>query len=472
MGRYRTYCLFVGLGIIAGMIPAAIASRGGADPAFNGGIAALAATCSSCHAYNQGPGGVELLGLPRRYRSGEVYGLSVRVSDPQQVGAGFQISAETTAGHQGALLRSDTLNTQFSPGGGTDFLTHTSDGVDDSIDNWLPSGSYTYNLGWQAPANDVGPITFFVAGNAVNDANSFFGDRYYATDATIPFAIPGDADGDTDIDLSDYVAFQNCFLGNPFPAGCEYVDMDDDAVIGAEDISPWNAARTGPTATLPADYVLADAIRGGKLYQHWWLATGSPEPTGDHPLYPPAGSQSGSVTFECNECHGWDYEGVSGQYASGPHFTGIGGVLGTTKTPRQIFELLKADPAVTPGGHNMDAYGMTDRDVWDVTKMALEGTVDTGGFTSGGLFTGDFTNGSILYSIACGQCHGEDGTAFSFSHHGAEFVGTVAVQDPWHFLHVTRFGHPGAPMPATESLHWTVQDAADIGVFSQTLPTE
>ncbi|MCP3904086.1 MAG: hypothetical protein GY715_10675, partial [Planctomycetes bacterium] len=62
---------------------------------------------------------------------------------------------------------------------------------------------------------------------------------------------------------------------------------------------------------------LVDGVRGGQLWDKWWVVTGAAEPVGDHPLYPPAGTQTGSTTWRCKECHGWDYKGVDGAYSSG-----------------------------------------------------------------------------------------------------------------------------------------------------------
>jgi thiosulfate dehydrogenase len=114
--------------------------------------------------------------------------------------------------------------------------------------------------------------------------------------------------------------------------------------VSLEDLAAWVNVITGPTAVQPARFVLADAVRGGKLYDRWWVVNGVPEPTGDHPLYPNNGQQSGSVTYRCKECHGWDYKGLDGAYGSGSHFTGILGVFGTALSPQIIFDLLKADP--------------------------------------------------------------------------------------------------------------------------------
>lgn len=478
MLTYRTYLGAVSAALLIGsVIPLALASRGGADIAYNGGVQSLGATCFSCHEYNAGNGRVEILGAPSRYRAGAVYDLSVRVSDVEQEGAGFEVSVENELGHQGALILADLLNTSYSPSAfANEYITHTSDGVDNAVADWAGnSGSYTYHFAWQAPASDVGRVTLFAAGNAINDARAYFGDRYYATDATFGFAIPGDADGDEDIDLFDFSLLTNC-VGETFEVGdpCDYVDADSDGDMTLDDLADWVPRRTGPTAMFPAEFLAADPVRGGRLYDNWWEVSGAAIPSDDHPLYPAIGAQSGPVTFRCKECHGWDYKGAAGRYGSGSHFTGIPGVLNTTKTARQIFDLLKADPATTTHGHDLDAYGMSDRDLWEVVRFTLESTVDDDDFiNAGGAFLGDDLNGGSLYFTSCYNCHGEDGTSINFGTElDPEYVGTVAAENPWEFLHKVRFGHPGSPMPAYDLLRRPFQNAADVGKFCETLPTQ
>jgi thiosulfate dehydrogenase len=115
-------------------------------------------------------------------------------------------------------------------------------------------------------------------------------------------------------------------------------------------IAAWsaNAANRG----------VADPIRGGKMWDKWWMVNGATTPEGNHPLYPANGQQAGPNTFRCKECHGWDYKGVDGAYSSGSHYTGIIGVWGSTKTPSEMFDLLKFDTA--PNGHGYANYGMSD----------------------------------------------------------------------------------------------------------------
>ncbi len=52
-----------------------------------------------------------------------------------------------------------------------------------------------------------------------------------------------------------------------------------------------------------------------------------------------------------------------------------------------------------------------------------------------------------------------------------ETLGAVAQRDPWRFLHRTRFGTAGTPMPIGANLGWTPGDGRDVLAYVQTLPT-
>jgi thiosulfate dehydrogenase len=76
-------------------------------------------------------------------------------------------------------------------------------------------------------------------------------------------------------------------------------------------------------------------------------------------------------------------------------------------------------------------------------------------------------------SDTCAACHGDDGKTLNFgTPDKPEYVGTVAKENPWEFVHKVRFGHPGSapPMPAGVELGLTLQDVLDILAYSQTLP--
>ena len=94
-----------------------------------------------------------------------------------------------------------------------------------------------------------------------------------------------------------------------------------------------------PTVLAPSDLenppdplVLAHA---GRLYDKWWVEAGIEEPTDDNPLWSlqSFNTRSGSDTWRCNECHGWDYRGQGGAYSSGSHFTGFPSIYGALSIP-------------------------------------------------------------------------------------------------------------------------------------------
>jgi thiosulfate dehydrogenase len=85
---------------------------------------------------------------------------------------------------------------------------------------------------------------------------------------------------------------------------------------------------------------------------------------------------------------------------------------------------------------------------------------------------GDKANGESLYA-ACSACHGEDGRLINFGDDDdPTYVGTVALDNPWEFLHKVRAGQPGTAMPASLDADWSMDDLLDLLAFSQTLPTE
>ncbi len=201
--------------------PQAAANRNGAKGGWNGSIASggLQNNCMSCHGSQAGTGGVALIGAPVEYRLGELYSLTVRVSDPDQVGAGFQLSVEDAGGeHVGTLIISDAVNTQEAPVD-PNWVTHTADGVDQSVANWSAMGNAAeYDLQWRAPDADAGDITFFLAGNAINDDFQAFNgsDRIYLNQLTA-FLADTCADGvqngdETGIDCGGSCAACECFV--------------------------------------------------------------------------------------------------------------------------------------------------------------------------------------------------------------------------------------------------------------------
>ncbi len=199
-----------------------------------------------------------------------------------------------------------------------------------------------------------------------------------------------------------------------------------------------------------------EGVLGGMRYDKWWVAAGLAAPQGNHPLYPAFGQQSGATTWRCKECHGWDYKGVDGAYASGSHFTGIRGVFGSTMPRMAMFDLLK-------NGHGYQNSGMSDEDYWYLVEFLQGYLLDTSVYVDANrAFIGDATEGRHNYRAvggyyACANCHGEDPAD----------IRQIANDNPWEFLHKVQFSDAGGPMASWILGGGAPQGAADIGRYLQ-----
>jgi mono/diheme cytochrome c family protein len=281
-------------------------------------------------------------------------------------------------------------------------------------------------------------------------------------------------DGRTiDFDENEYVS--NLANGNPqeilhkirfgqpgtaMPSSVEMGWSTEDAV----DVLAY--AQTLPTE--PNNLVV-----GGQLYDKWWnAAADATEPTEDQALWATqsTNTRSGSTTWRCKECHGWDYEGVEGAYSSGSHKTGFIGVLDASS--KSVAEIV----AILSGGDNADHDFSTvlgDDDLAALADFLAEGgVVDVGGYINSDktISGADTDNGNTLYDASCAVCHGSDGLSLDFG--GGDGVGTLANDNPQETLHKIRFGHPGSAMPSSVGNGWTLQESIDVLAYSQTLPTE
>lgn len=183
-----TYWLALG-GLISLAGPMdAYAFRSGPPAFVNGSTASSGTSCKACHGAIVGAGSVTILNAPVTYQPNAIYHLVVRIQDNARVGAGFQISAESPAG---AFLGTFTLTmagTQFNPTN-NNFVNHNNAGVNASVTAWAGLGNAAeYLVDWQAPASDAGPITFWAAGNAINNNGLSSGDLIYLTSVTATFA--------------------------------------------------------------------------------------------------------------------------------------------------------------------------------------------------------------------------------------------------------------------------------------------
>lgn len=219
----------------------------------------------------------------------------------------------------------------------------------------------------------------------------------------------------------------------------------------------------------------ADIIQGAVLYDNWFAALGVQAPPGNMPIWSrqTTNSRSGPDTWRCVECHGWDYHGAQGAYATGSHMTGFPDVmtLAAQMSEADITAHLKGanDPA-----HDFSAY-LDETSMQQLAAFLKFGTIDDSLYIdpiSMRVIGGDSSHGKTLFDATCATCHGLDGSQIIFRTEGIdENLGDVAQRDPWRFLHRTRFGVAGTPMPVGASLGWTPADGRDVLAYVQTLPS-
>ncbi|MDP2361535.1 MAG: choice-of-anchor V domain-containing protein [bacterium] len=138
-------------------------------------------TCIQCHdsfGLNSGSGLLTISG-PDEYEPGQTYPITVTLAHAGQSRWGFQM----TPLDLGALLVTDFVNTQGSSTGGNSYVKHTTTGTQAGT----ADGPVSWTCDWIAPATDVGPVTFYAAGNAANGNFSNSGDYIYTASFTTEF---------------------------------------------------------------------------------------------------------------------------------------------------------------------------------------------------------------------------------------------------------------------------------------------
>ena len=214
------------------------AHRSGSPDFRNGSPSSSGLTCTACHAPpgGTGTGSVQILNAPAAYNFNRVYNITVPVAAPAQAGAGFELSVENAAGtHLGTLILSDATNTRFADNN-PEWVTHSSSGVTNSISNWSAQGnSATFNLRWRAPATNVGAVTFYAAGNAINNSMNSAGDRVYTTNVSAT------------------------------PVTCAVGDMDQDGFKNGADIAGFVESLLAPSTASDAQFCAADINVDGNV---------------------------------------------------------------------------------------------------------------------------------------------------------------------------------------------------------------
>lgn len=242
------------------------------------------------------------------------------------------------------------------------------------------------------------------------------------------------------------------------------------------------------TEDSPAVYLYekADVYRGGKLYDEWFevadvkegiepgatvtvdgedVTSSLPE---ENPLYAAKAQgadeeEGGPDTWRCAACHGFTYDGEAG----------FPGILGTTKSVTEIFDIIKNGTGVSmPEGHAYAAV-LSDQDIADLVKFVKEGAIDTTTVVSAdGKALGDPEAGKPLFDAQCAKCHGPDGKKINFhadQGYTSEYLYNVAADESWELIHKVRFGSPDGEMPTGAVKGYVLEDVANILAYAQTL---
>ncbi len=257
--------------------------------------------------------------------------------------------------------------------------------------------------------------------------------------------------------------------GSVGPAGATPSDESLNTLIAA--------VMSGVSAGEPP--LEGDILLGGLLYDNWMTVTGD-MPAEDQPLWAlqATNAREGAITWRCKECHGWDYKGAAGAYASGSHETGFTGIArsGMALSETELVDVLKG---ATDFRH--DFSGVLDEgQLLALAAFVKAGLVNNSAYidyaTGAVRVEWDAARGEQQYGRKCKGCHGEDGrTLNSGTAEDPVYMGTLALEDPWEYLHKVRFGQPGLPgMFAGEDPErgWSLEDSIAILGYSQTLPVE
>jgi hypothetical protein len=165
------------------------------NPRMVGGVVKPPETCSKSGCHDGPPascaGKVEVLGLPGCYVPGQVYDLSVKVTDANATRWGFEVGAQYSEGNQqdynsaGSIDNDPAARTQkvTSADGQRSFITHSKASANGDGTYPGQAGSATWNFKWTAPgaADRQTTVCFYVAGLAADNDGTTDGDCTYNT---------------------------------------------------------------------------------------------------------------------------------------------------------------------------------------------------------------------------------------------------------------------------------------------------
>ena len=147
--------------------------------------------CAECHVVEDAGTGQLTLSVPDNYTPGQTYDITVTHANADQtrVRWGFQLTALDPSEEKAGTLQpldnlTQVLNNQ-GPFPNRQYIEHTSQGT-----FFGQRGGASWTFRWTAPAEDVGPVIFYVAGNQANGDGNTSGDNVYFTFDSATFKPP------------------------------------------------------------------------------------------------------------------------------------------------------------------------------------------------------------------------------------------------------------------------------------------
>src|SRR5262245_15110578 len=167
--------------------PGARAFSTGPDPGRTGAPGELTCATAECHgtARDTGPGKLSII-APSQYEPGRTYQIVVRhmTEDLTRMRWGFQITALTGSNSRAGSCQSLNDQTRIVednlPSFRRQYAEHTERGTFRG-----QTGGASWTINWTAPDADVGPVTFYAAGNQADNNNNNTGDQIYTTQVTV-----------------------------------------------------------------------------------------------------------------------------------------------------------------------------------------------------------------------------------------------------------------------------------------------
>ncbi len=144
-------------------------------------------TCQGCHSsfpLNSGPGTFTITGLPATYAPNQEVTVTITLSQADRMRFGFEATILDDLGRRaGDITLTEEARTQLTNGTGAfvgrQYIEHTAGGF---TPNGTNQNSWTFR--WKAPAQSVGRVTIYAAGNAANGNGNNASDYIYVTNAS------------------------------------------------------------------------------------------------------------------------------------------------------------------------------------------------------------------------------------------------------------------------------------------------